>query len=278
EKGTPQGGVISPLLANIALDGLERQFGIYSANGKYLVPSHRRGISKDVAVYRYADDFIVLAPSREVLETHVIPKVREFLATMGLDLNDAKTRVVNVEEGFTFLGFTFRRYRRRNGEIREFECTPSRERIDKFMARISEFVWSRRNGDVKELIESLNRKIIGFCNYFKWSRAYRAFSYLSFRLWELMWRWAKNRHYRRGAKWIRKRYWRAGGRNKWVFSFEGVNLVQPCRLTTQWWKWPRVRIQASPYNPDETEYWANRWKGYYQMLKEVHVPEKRYKE
>jgi RNA-directed DNA polymerase len=258
EKGTPQGGIISPLLANIALDGLERQFGIYTVNGKYLAPSQRRGYNKDVAVYRYADDFIVLAPSRELLETYVIPKVKAFLSSMGLDLNEAKTRTVNVAEGFSFLKFTFRRFYRKNGEIKCFTCTPNRERIDKFVSQLCEYAWKNSNSNVKELIMGLNRRIIGFCNYFKWSSAYRAFSYLSFRLWDFMWRWAKHKHYKRSAKWLHDRYWKTEGTSDWVFSFEGVSLVQPWRLTVQWWMWPRVRIHTSPYDPESSEYWKAR--------------------
>ncbi len=260
EKGTPQGGVISPLLANIALDGLERQFGIYTSNGAYLSPSQRRGLNKDVAVYRYADDFIALAPSKEVLETHVIPKIRAFLALVGLNLNEAKTRVVNVAEGFDFLKFHFQRYYRRNGEIKYFTCTPNRVRVDEFLARISEHVWFLRNSNVKDLIIGLNRRIIGFCNYFKWSNAYRMFSYMSFRLWDLMWRWAKSKHYKRSASWLYKRYWTASKMGSWVFSFEGVSLVQPWTLAVQWWKWPQVRIHTSPYDPDAVNYWNNRAK------------------
>jgi len=113
EKGTPQGGVISPLLANITLHGMERMFGIYSRTNRYLSPRKRRGYNKHVLLFRYADDFIVLAPSKEILEFHVIPKVMAFLAEAGLNLNSTKTRVVNIAQGFEFLGFKFQRYFRR---------------------------------------------------------------------------------------------------------------------------------------------------------------------
>ncbi len=272
EKGTPQGGIISPLLANIALDGIERQFGIYTANGKYLAPSQRRGYNKDVAVYRYADDFIVLAPTRGILEAYVIPKIKAFLSSIGLDLNGAKTRVVNVADGFNFLKFTFRRFYRRNGEIKNFACTPNRERMDLFISRLGDYARSNCNSDVKELIMGLNRRIVGFCNYFKWSNAYQAFSYLSFRLWDLMWRWAEHRHYKRGAKWLHDRYWKTNGTSKWVFSFEGVSLVQPWRLTVQWWKWPGVRIHTSPYDPDSNAYWNERRAKRGRSLKTVNNP------
>jgi RNA-directed DNA polymerase len=191
ERGTPQGGVISPLLANIALDGLERQFGLYWKTGSYKVSSRRKGYDKDLALYRYADDFIIIAPSREVLIKYVIPKVKSFLLTVGLNLNEAKTHIINVSEGFKFLGFEFRRFYRRDGSIKEFIYSPNRERLDRFLNQLKNYIRHCWNIDVKDLIKGLNRRIRGFCNYFKWSKAYKAFSYLSFRIWEILWQWAK---------------------------------------------------------------------------------------
>lgn len=259
EKGTPQGGVISPLLANIALDGLERQFGIYSRTGKYKSPSIRSGYNKDVSLFRYADDFIIFAPSRGVLVDYVIPKIKSSLLTVGLSLNEAKTRIVNVSDGFKFLGFTFRRFYRQDGSIKEFIYFPSRDRLDRFIAKLKNYIKLNWNVDVKNLIKGLNRRIRGFCNYFKWSTAYKAFSYLSYRIWELMWQWAKHRHRRkRSRKWIRNHYWKAVGNSRWIFSFKGVHLVEPYTLTAQWWKWPKIRIHTSPYDPDAIEYWETR--------------------
>jgi len=261
-KGTPQGGVISPLLANIALDGLERQFGIYSRYGRYLVPAKRTGSNKDVAVFRYADDFIVLAPSKDVLVNYVIPKVTSFLGTVGLNLNDAKTRIVNISEGFEFLGFCFRRYYRRNGEIKEFTYFPSRTRLDRFMEKLTNYVKLNQSKDVHEIIIAMNRRINGFCNYFKWSNAHRAFSYMGNRIYILMLRWAKARHNGRGVKWLVARYWTQVGNYNWVFSFQGVHLLLPVQLTIKnWWKWPKVRLDTSPFDPDEADYWRQRtWK------------------
>ena len=263
ERSTPQGGVISPLLANIALDGLERQFGLYWKTGSYKVPSRRSGYDKDLALYRYADDFIILAPSREVLIEYVIPKVKSFLLTIGLSLNKAKTRIVNVSEGFKFLGFEFRRFYRRDGSIKEFSYFPSRKRLDRFLSQLKDYIRLSWNVDVKDLIKGLNRRIRGFCNYFRWSKAYKAFSYLSYRIWEILWQWAKKRHPRkRGHKWIRNRYWKTIGNSKWVFSYQGVHLVMPYILTIQWWKWPKVRIHTSPYDPDAVAYWKRRQQRY----------------
>lgn len=109
--GTPQGGIISPLPANVALDGLERLFGAEDTRGNPVAPAKRKGLNRGLSVVRYADDFVVTAPSREVLESYVIPRITGFLKQRGLGLSEAKTRVVHIDEGFDFLGFTIRRFK-----------------------------------------------------------------------------------------------------------------------------------------------------------------------
>ena len=105
EEGTPQGGVISPLLANIALDGMERLFHCEWRSGTAQSSRRTDGTNRGISLVRYADDFVVTAPSREVLENYVRPKLEQFLAERGLALSEAKTRIVHIDEGFNFLGF-----------------------------------------------------------------------------------------------------------------------------------------------------------------------------
>lgn len=261
EKGTPQGGVISPLLANIALHGMELLFGIFSRSGKYLNPEKRRGKNKSVLVFRYADDFIVIAPSKEILESYVIPKVTAFLAEVGLSLNPEKTRVVNISEGFEFLGFKFQRYFRRDGTIKELDFCPSRKRLEVFLEKTREYLRSNWNKDVADIIRGLNYKIIGFCNYFKWSKANEAFAYLSHRLWGQLRNWARNRHPTRGWRWLRARYWQSTRRSNWTFTWQGITLVEPwTRYDMGWWKRSKVKILASPFDPLLKDYWERRRK------------------
>jgi len=110
KAGTPQGGIISPLLANIALDGMERLFGAENSNGNYTSPSQRLDKNKGVSLIRYADDFVVIAPTRERIIDYVLPSLRTFLGKRGMILNDAKTRIVHRDEGLNFLGFNVRQY------------------------------------------------------------------------------------------------------------------------------------------------------------------------
>ena len=131
ESGTPQGGVISPLLANIALDGLER---LFMGDGKYLSPTLRKGANKGISLVRYADDFIVTAPSREIIEDYVLPRIKYALAERGLDLNQVKTRVIHKNEGFNFLGFTIRQ------RPKILLTTPQKERVNRFLLTVKEFL------------------------------------------------------------------------------------------------------------------------------------------
>ena len=108
------------------------------------------------------------------------------------------------------------------------------------------------------MIVGLNIRIRGFCNYYKWSDAHDGFAYLSHRIWEILWRWARKRHPERGKKWIKNRYWGTKGGNNWAFSFEGVYLLEPYTLIAPWWKYPKVRIHVSPFDPDAKEYWDKR--------------------
>ena len=115
EAGTPQGGIISPLAANVALDGMERLFGCEDRDGNPVKAVTKKGMDKSVVLIRYADDFLVTAPSKEILEQHVLPSIEAFLAERGLVLNREKTRIVSIDEGFNFLGFTARKFR--NGKL-----------------------------------------------------------------------------------------------------------------------------------------------------------------
>ena len=146
--GTPQGGIISPLLANIALDGTERLFGSERPSGRTMCPSSRKGNNKGVSLIRYADDFVVAAPSREVLEGYVIPRLTEFLAGRGL--SEAKTRIVHIKDGFNVLGFTIRRFP--NGKLL---TQPQKEKVIAHRRRLSQFLRAHRQLPTAEVIRAL---------------------------------------------------------------------------------------------------------------------------
>lgn len=208
EVGTPQGGIISPTLANMVLDGLERR----------LMDRIRKRKSKGLVVYnpkinliRYADDFVVTGDSAETLE-RVKAVVVEFLAERGLVLSPEKTRIVHLSEGFNFLGQNVRLY----GD--KVLIKPSKEALQRIYDKVRDIVQRNKAVEQCDLIRMLNPVIQGWMNYHRHAVSSVAFSKLDFLLWKLLWQWAKRRHRGKGWKWIKQRYWRTLGTRTWTFA------------------------------------------------------------
>ena len=145
EAGTPQGGIISPLAANVALDGMERLFGCEDRDGNPVKAVTKKGMDKSVVLIRYADDFLVTAPSQEILGQHVLPSIEAFLAERGLVLNREKTRIVSIDEGFNFLGFTARKFR--NGKLL---ITPEKDKVLAHLRRIKAYLEPEQAGSRRQ--------------------------------------------------------------------------------------------------------------------------------
>ena len=150
--GTPQGGIASPLLANIALDGLERLFEATTKTGKPIKPSRKKGSNRGVILIRYADDFVAVAPSKEALEEYVIPKVEAFLAERGLSLSQEKTRVTTIGDGFSFLGFEARKFRDGKLLIR-----PDKAKVLAHLRAIKTYLDANKQTPVGDVVHELLR-------------------------------------------------------------------------------------------------------------------------
>ena len=190
DTGSPQGGIASPLLANVALDGMERLFGCEWPDGRPRSPAHRKGIDKGISLIRYADDFVVTAPTRDVLETYVKPRIEGFLRDRGLALNEAKTRIVEVNEGFDFLGFHIRKFGRGEKTL----VVPQKEKVVKHLRAIKAYLDTHRQTPAGQVIRDLNPVIRGWSNYYRHVSASRTFAKVRHRQWQMLWRWAKRRH------------------------------------------------------------------------------------
>lgn len=200
DEGTPQGGIISPVLANLALDGLERV-----ARGA--VPDRSL-----VNVVRYADDFLVTARTRELLTQRVIPAITTFLAERGLELSEEKSRVTDVETGFDFLGATIRKY---DGKLL---MTPSRKSIKAFLGGIRGSIKAHSGGSMRELVRLLNPRIRGWAGYFRHLVSSRVFTKVDTAIFDAMVRWMRRRHPRKGLTWLRTRYFRSSAGRNWVIT------------------------------------------------------------
>ena len=196
EEGAPQGGIISPTLANMALDGLQamlaENFKLRRTKMGYFNPM--------VNLVRYADDFIITCSDRETLETLVRPAVSEFLQARGLTLSEEKTKITHIDEGFDFLGFNVRKYK---GTLL---IKPSKKNVKEFLAKIKAII--RKNQAIRQdkLIGLLNPVITGWGNYYKGCVAAKTFKNADAQIFYKLWAWALRRHRHKGKKWVYNRY------------------------------------------------------------------------
>jgi len=211
ETGTPQGGIISPVLANITLDGIEKILA-----DKYHKTRNGRIDRKHSAKYkvnfvRYADDFIVTAKTEEIAK-EVKELIKDFLKDRGLELSEEKTLITHIDNGFDFLGWNFRKY---NGKLL---VKPSKKSIDKVTEKISDTIKDGKAWKQETLIDALNPIIIGWSNYHQSVVSSKIFHKLDSRIWGMLWHWAKRRHPNKSKQWIADKYWQSIGNRKWVYS------------------------------------------------------------
>ena len=243
ELGTPQGGVISPLLANIGLHGLENF--IKTINSKF-------------GVVRYADDFIVTAKDSETLET-AQNLIQAWMAKRGLELSREKTIITSMDDGFDFLGFNSRHY---DGKLL---IKPSKKKVLTFCKRIGKEISNHKGAEQEVLIIKLNPILMGFANYYKGVVSKEIFGYISHRIWQYLWRWAKRRHPNKNQKWVRRRYFKTIKGNKWTFACtindrrgkdKELVLYQIAYTTIE--RHIKVKGDACPDDPSLREYWEKR--------------------
>lgn len=197
EEGTPQGGIISPTLANMALNGLED--GLIEHLGARFERSKIKGLK--VNVIRYADDFVVTGSSRELLESEIRPWIEAFLAQRGLRLSLEKTKVVYMDEGFDFLGWNFRKYK---GKLL---IKPSKKNVKAFYSKVRGILKTHISVKQEDLIAKLNPVLRGWAQYHQPVVAKEAFSRMdSLIYWRLM-RWSRRRHPNKSRSWCKSRYW-----------------------------------------------------------------------
>lgn len=253
ESGTPQGGVISPLLANIALHGMEKALGIrYNKNAQL---RSKRG------VVRYADDFVVLCRTKEDAESY-LNILKEWLAVRGLQLSAEKTRIVHITEGFDFLSFNIRRYRTKTNPTGwKPLIKPSKNAVQKLRDRLRE-EWTALNGkNALTAIQRLNPIIRGWANYFRTQVATETFSKLEDYMFTREVRFAKRSHPDKSKYWWKAKYF--GKLNPyrddhWVFGDKDTGLYL---MKFNWFPIRRhvlVHGTSSPDDPTLKEYWHKR--------------------
>jgi RNA-directed DNA polymerase len=252
EAGTPQGGIISPVIANMTLDGLEA--AVYASVG----PTKRARDKFKINVVRYADDFVVTGVSQEILEYDVLPAVRRFMATRGLELSEEKTRITHIAEGFDFLGQNVRKY---DGKLL---IKPANKSVKALLDKVREIIRTNKSAAQRYLILQLNPIIRGWAMYHRHVVSKSRFSSIDHQIWRLLWKWAMRRHPTKGTAWVRQKYFCAEGNQNWVFAAETkVNgSTQRLRLfrasTIPIVRHVKIRGTANPFDPAWLPYFARR--------------------
>ena len=251
EDGVPQGGVVSPLLLNVALHGMEMAAGVrYYQTGN----SAGKAVMGSPVLIRYADDFVALCHTREeALE--IKARLAKWLAPRGLAFNEDKTRVVTLAEGFDFLGFNVRRYR---GKLL---IKPSKAAIRRIRERLRSELRALRGHSAKAVIRRLNPIIRGWANYYRTHVAAEIFDKLDQYLWRLTYKWARFSHANKSASWVTARYFgmfNKARQDRWVFGDRHGGFYMHRFSWTSIVRHQTVWQGASPDDPTLAEYWARR--------------------
>lgn len=246
-KGTPQGGPVSPTLANMVLDGLQAEIA-------QAVPKGSK-----VNFVRYADDFICTGKKPEILENVVTPIIRTFLGERGLSLSSEKTRITHIKDGFDFLGFNLRKFK---GKL---IISPSRKKIGAFHKElrrvIKESLPRQKNF---QLVQQLNAKLRGWSNFYRGCCAKKAFSTVDSVVFETLWRQLKRCHANKSSSWIKRRYFTSKGFRNWIFNAEerkGNQRRSHILLSASSFKIRRhikIRSRATVFDPEYRSYLQKR--------------------
>lgn len=248
--GTPQGGIISPVLANMTLDGLEAV--VYASVGSTKFARTKTQLN----VIRYADDFVVTGISKEVLEAKVLPAIQAFMAERGLELSREKTRITHIEQGFDFLGQNVRKYEEK------LLIKPAKKSLKALLGKAREIIKKHASATQATVIRLLNPLIRGWATYHRHVVAKACFTTVDHHIWRLLWRWARRRHPAKGAKWVLRRYFHRDGGLAWAFAADGRADGQSPRLrlframTIPITRHVKIRALANPYDPN--------WKAYFE--------------
>jgi RNA-directed DNA polymerase len=252
DTGTPQGGIISPVAANMTLDGLEAMLKDKFRNAKWT------GLKMNMV--RYADDFIITGHSKEWLEQEVKPAVVEFLAERGLVLSPEKTKITHIKDGFDFLGWNIRKY---NGKLL---MKPSKANVKAHLDKIREVIKANKTAKQANLIRLLNPVLRGWANYHSHVVAKETFGRIDSMIWSMLWRWAVRRHPNKGRRWVKDKYFKIRGPRHWVFAAtekkeDGTlrDLVLLKESDTPIHRHIKIQAAANPHDPHWDQYFESRW-------------------
>jgi len=247
QEGTPQGGIISPCLANGVLDGMEA-----------MLKSITKPTDK-VHLVRYADDFVITGYSKELLVNTIKPAVMAFLSERGLMLSEEKTLITSITLGFDFLGFNVRKYGSK------LLIKPSKSSVKSFLESIRTEIKRGVSTSTIQLLRSLNRKITGWANYYRHVVAKKIFSDIDTAIFHALHQMIKRRHPRKSAGWINRKYYTRSGMRHWILH--APYTISSGERRSVWLKKAtdipirrhrQIKSAATPYDAEYLEYFVSR--------------------
>ena len=247
--GTPQGGIISPSLSNSALDGMESML-------KLITKPYQK-----VHLIRYADDFVITANSKELLEDTIKPSVVSFLLERGLTLSEEKTLITSITKGFDFLGFNLRKYGQK------LLIKPSKNGIKSFLESIRLAIKKGISTPMATLIGSLNRKIVGWANYYRHVVSKKVFCDVDSVIFRTLHRMMRRKHPQKSAAWLYRKYYINRGMRQWMLV--APYITNSGEKRTIWLKKAgdipirrhrQVISVATPYDAEWLDYFEKRAK------------------
>jgi RNA-directed DNA polymerase len=256
--GVPQGGIISPVIANLTLDGLEVELLAHFPKNT------KRGQAAKVNLVRFADDFIITGSSRQLLEEEVKPLVKSFLHTRGLVLSERKTHITHIDSGFDFLGQNIRKYK---GKAL---TKPAAENVHTFLEKVRSIIKANKTATPGNLIMQLNPIIRGWALYHRHAASKRTFCRADDHIFRTLWWWARRRHPSRAKEWVRQKYFGGSRRRRWAFTGfvsgkdgqqSQVWLASAAKVPIR--RHTKVIAKANPYDPQ--------WESYFEKRIDAHM-------
>ena len=256
ETGTPQGGVISPLLANVALTSLDN----------FIDENHSWGRKnlRVIPLVRYADDFVIVCKSKTIA-VNIKHDIMEYLSTIGLTLSDEKTKITHICDGFDFLGFNIRKYSKTHKKSNEpsdhiLLIKPQRENVDKVLRGCKEIFNKNKASRQDNLIHLLNPKLQGWANYYKYVVSSTIFGTIDKTIWNRTLNWANRKHPGKSTKWLIRKYYSRRGKARTSDFTDNENNIRLVRMSDIFSKkrFVIIKNKMRVYSADNADYWRNR--------------------
>ncbi len=234
----------------MTLDGMEKAIKVAAA-----------GRGQKVNFVRYADDFVVTAASKEILEEKVVPVIKGFLEERGLVLSEEKTFITRIDDGFDFLSQNVRKFGNK------MQITPSKEAVKIFCAKLRETIKSYQGEKTEGMVMKLNSQMFGWAMYHRYIQSGRAFLKIDYAVFKALTRWMRRRHPNKSVKWLKRKYIRSTDKRGWTFharykdskgkpiTLDLIKMVDIARV-----RYIKIKGQATPYDPKYKQYFAMRSK------------------